>query len=114
MKPKNLLLYNKAKMIADKIYKKPSAYKSGFIIKKYKEMGGEFEETNEPKLLKRWFKEKWGDIGGKDYPVYRPSKRISKDTPLTIDEIDPKQALEQIELKQIIKGNYNLPKFKRK
>jgi len=28
-------LYNKVKLYADTIYKKPSAYKSGFIVKTY-------------------------------------------------------------------------------
>lgn len=104
-------LYDKARAIADKIYKKPSAYKSGFIVKKYKELGGKYTDDKEPKNLKRWFKEDWKDIGNKEYPVYRPTKRITKATPLTADEIDPKQAKKQIELKQKIKGEYNLPKF---
>lgn len=39
------ILYKKAKKIADDVYKKPSAYKSGFIVKKYKELGGTY--TNE-------------------------------------------------------------------
>ena len=43
--------------------------------------------------------------------MYRPTKRISKDTPLTADEIDPIQAIKQIALKQKIKGTKNLPKF---
>jgi hypothetical protein len=34
--PKNKILYEKVKMMADEIYKKPSAYKSGYIVKKYK------------------------------------------------------------------------------
>ena len=107
-------LYEKAKKIADETYKKPSAYKSGFIVKKYKELGGKYSNDNEPKELKRWFKEEWKDIGNKEYPVYRPTKRISKETPLTIDEIDPKQLKEQIKLKQKIKGEKNLPKFEGK
>jgi len=32
-------IYKKAKEIADEKYSKPSAYKSGVIVKKYKEMG---------------------------------------------------------------------------
>ena len=32
--PTDIDLYNKAKQIADEVYKKPSAYKSGFIVKK--------------------------------------------------------------------------------
>jgi hypothetical protein len=108
----NQELYDEVKREADTIYKKPSAYKSGWIVKTYKERGGEYKDDDKPKKLKRWYKEKWIDIGDKDYPVYRPSKRISKDTPLTAFEIDPIQAQEQIELKQIIKGKRNLPKFK--
>lgn len=104
-------LYEKVKKEADKIYSKPSAYKSGFIVKKYKELGGRYGDDNKPKKLERWFKEEWGDIGGKDYPVYRPFKRISKDTPLTAFEIDPIQMIQQIELKQKIKGEKNLHPF---
>jgi hypothetical protein len=107
-------LYNRIKREADKIYEKPSAYKSGWIVKTYKSRGGAYEDDNKPKNLGRWFKEDWGDIGGQDYPVYRPTKRVSKETPLTADEIDPKQAKEQIALKQDIKGEANLPAFKAK
>jgi hypothetical protein len=108
--PTDTSLYLKAKKIADKTYKKPSAYKSGFIQKKYKELGGEYDDDGD-KPLKRWFQEKWKDIGDKEYPVYRPTKRVSKRTPLTAAEIDPKQALKQIALKQKIKGDRNLPPF---
>lgn len=105
-------LYEKAKKIADEKYSKPSAYKSGFIIKTYKELGGKYSGKKPEKTgIARWFKEEWKDIGGKEYPVYRPTKRITKDTPLTADEIDPQQAKEQIKLKQEIKGESNLPKF---
>ena len=107
-------LYDKVKKEADIKYKKPSAYKSGWIVKTYKERGGKYADDNQPKNLERWFKEKWDDIGGKEYPVYRPHKRISKETPLTADEIDPKQAEEQIKLKQIIRGTENLPPFEAK
>jgi hypothetical protein len=110
----NQELYNKVKEYADNIYKKPSAYKSGFIVKKYKELGGTYKDDKQPKKLAQWFKEEWGDIGNKEYPTYRPFKRVNKSTPLTKDEIDPKQAKEQIELKQEIKGTANLPPFKKK
>ena len=33
-------LYKRVKMYADMVYDKPSAYKSGYIVKKYKELGG--------------------------------------------------------------------------
>jgi hypothetical protein len=107
----NPILYKKAKQIADSKYKKPSAYKSGFIVKTYKELGGTYTDDNKKKNLKRWFKEEWKDIGGLDYPVYRPTKKINKYTPLTPYEIDPYNLQQQIYLKQILRGQHNLPKF---
>ena len=38
--PINPNLYEQAKAIADKVNKKASDYKSGFIVQKYKELGG--------------------------------------------------------------------------
>ena len=108
-------LYKIAKDYADIIYKKPSAYKSGFIVNIYKSLGGRYGEDKAPKKLKRWFKEKWVSLGGEDdYPVYRPTKRISKETPLTVNEIDPTQIPSQVALKQVIKGDANLPPWKKK
>jgi hypothetical protein len=113
MIPLDPKLYEKAKRIADEIYEKPSAYKSGFIQKKYKELGGTYKETGKERPLKRWFDEEWTDIGNKSYPVYRPTKRINKNTPLTLDEISPENARRQILRKQKIRGTKNLPPFKR-
>ena len=110
----NQKLYNFVKEYADKIYEKPSAFKSGFIVKTYKSMGGKYIDDDKPKKLKNWMREKWLDIGNKEYPVFRPTRRINKDTPLTVDEIDEKNLKEQIKLKQIIKGDSNLPPFKMK
>jgi hypothetical protein len=114
MKPKIPELYELVKLYADSIYKKPSAYKSGFIIKTYKQLGGEFIDDDKPKPLKNWLKEEWRDIGNKEYPVYRPTKRINKETPLLASEIDKQNLKEQIKLKQKIKGKKNLPPFKAK
>ena len=107
-------LYERAKAKANEIYKKPSAYKSGFIVKTYKELGGRYGDDNEEKNLKRWFEEKWQDVGHQEYPVYRPTIRINKNTPLTISEIDKKDLAKKIKLKQKIKGEKNLPPFKNK
>jgi hypothetical protein len=104
-------LYDSVKKYADSIYQKPSAYKSGFIVKKYKELGGKYQDDNKAKNLKRWFEEKWLDVGGKDYPVYRPTKIVSKSTPLTVSEIAPSKLKKQIALKQKIRGTKNLPPF---
>lgn len=106
-------LHEKARQMADKIYEKPSAYKSGFIVKTYKNMGGRFKDTKEERKLASWFKEDWKDVGNKAYPVYRPTKRVNKDTPLTVAEIDKKNLKKQIALKQKIKGK-NLPPFVKK
>jgi hypothetical protein len=105
-------LYKKAKELADATYSKPSAYKSGFIVKKYKELGGTYSGQKGYKGIGRWFKEEWKDVGNKEYPVFRPTKRVTKDTPLTPDEIDPANLKKQIALKQVIKGDANLPAFK--
>jgi len=110
----NPKLYEKAKRIADAKYKTHSAYKSGFIVKTYKDLGGKYIDDHKPRTLKRWFREKWGDIGHKSYPVYRPFVRISRDTPLTASEIDPVYAQKQIRLKQKIRSKHNLPAFKAK
>ena len=107
-------LYKLAWQKADEIYKKPSACKSGYIVKTYKELGGRYIDDDKPKNLNRWFKEKWKDVGHKGYPVYRPTVRINKQTPLTINEIDKNNLHKQISLKQIIQGSHNLPPFLKK
>ena len=110
----NKKLYEKVKLQADKIYKKSSSYKSAYIIKSYKSLGGTYRDDNQPKNLSRWFKEKWKDVGNQQYPVYRPTKRINKLTPLTVNEIDKANLKKQIKIKQIIKGKKNLKPFIKK
>jgi hypothetical protein len=107
-------LYDRVKAYADTIYSKPSAYKSGFIVKLYKQNGGKYAEDSKPKKLDQWFKERWTDVGDKDYPVLRPTVRVNKTTPLTVQEIDPKNLKKQIAEKQKIKGTKNLSPFKPK
>jgi hypothetical protein len=105
-------LYEYVKALADHIYLKPSGYKSGYIVKTYKKLGGRYGEDKKPKHLKNWFSEAWADIANQQYPVYRPTKRINKITPLLASEIDKRNLQDQIKLKQLIKGDYNLPPFK--
>lgn len=112
--PKDKILYDKIKKQADIVYEKNSAYKSMYIQKLYKSMNGQYIDDNRPKKLKQWMDEKWSDIGNKEYPVYRPTKRINKSTPLTVNEIDKVNLKKQINLKQKIKGNKNLPPFMKK
>jgi hypothetical protein len=111
MKPNNIGLYNRVRKMADNVYSKPSAYKSGFIVRKYKELGGTFARDGKPKTLKRWFREKWTDVGHRSYPVYRPTVRVTRKTPLLASEIDSRDLKRKIRLKQSIRGTRNLPPF---
>ena len=104
-------LYDLVKKHADDVYKKPSAYKSGYIVKTYKSLGGRYLDDNEPRNLQRWYQEKWQDIGGREYPVYRPTVRVNQMTPLLVSEISPSVLKKQIKQKQIIKGTKNLEPF---
>ena len=113
-KPDNPVLYAQVKKLADQTYAKPSAYKSGFIVKTYKQHGGTYSDDHKPKNLERWYQEGWADVGHKDYPVYRPTVRVNKKTPLLVSEISPSNLKQQIILKQKIKGSRNLPKFEPK
>jgi len=114
-RPANPILYERAKKIVYAQYTKPSAYRSGALVKKYKELGGTYIDDKKEKPLKRWFKEQWEDVNPQktkdSYPVYRPTKRISEKTPKTKAEIPKKKLIEQSKLKQKIKGTKNLPKF---
>ena len=110
--PINKDLYEAVKEYADIVYSKPSAYKSGFIVKMYKKLGGTYKDDHKEHNLERWMKEKWQDVGNKSYPVYRPTIRVNKNTPLTVHEVDKANLKKQIKLKQIIKGTKNLPPFK--
>lgn len=109
--PVNKSLYERVKKEADEKYDKPSAYKSAWIVKTYKDRGGTYSGRRSNSGIGRWMQEKWRDVGHQDYPVFRPTHRVSPETPLTVSEIDPKNLREQIALKQEIKGTANLPPF---
>lgn len=51
-------IYRKAKKIADKKYETHSAYKSMYISKLYKDLGGRYKGKNK-KNLKEWRNERW-------------------------------------------------------
>lgn len=64
---KNILnpnLYKKAKEIADITYKRNGAYKSMFIVKKYKELGGKYKEDKKNNTG-LWLEQKW--VSFEDY-----------------------------------------------
>jgi len=50
--PKNKTLYEKVKRKADKKFDKPSAYKSAWIVKQYKEEGGTYKGKKSKDLAK--------------------------------------------------------------
>lgn len=119
--PLNKDLYQKARAKADEVYgEKTSAFKSGYIQQQYKKMGGKYKKqsasSRKKNPLAEWFNAQWKNINPdkKGYPLFRPTRRVSKRTPLTVDEIDPKNLKQQMELKQKIKGTQNLPPFKKK
>lgn len=57
----NPILYKKAKIIADKTYKRHSAYKSMFLVKTYKELGGKYS-TDKTNDTGKWLKQKWVSV----------------------------------------------------
>jgi hypothetical protein len=122
-KPKNAKLYSKVKKEADdKFLAKTSIYKSAWITRRYKKLGGEYTSaTNKESGLTRWFKEKWVDInrpkknGGYHpcgrpspndlYPLCRPTVRVSSKTPKLLSEIPLKIIKRNQKEKKKIKQN---------
>lgn len=94
-------IHDKAKKLADKTYTRHSAYKSMYIVKKYKDMGGRFHTKKNKDGVKRWNNEKWIQVipyitknkliacglNNKEKKVCRPFYRVNEKTPITIDEI---------------------------
>lgn len=114
-------LYQKVRDEVWAMYDRPSAYRSGQLVKRYKEAFKRIYGDREPytrggdRELGRWFKEKWEDVNPfkmpGSYPVYRPTVRVSKETPLTISEVDPSDLVMKSIMKQRIRGTSNLPRF---
>jgi len=127
--PSDPNLYEEARSFIMSRYKKNSAYASGATVKQYKQQFAKkygadtppYLADNRQKNLKRWFEEKWininpilGVYSDKAYPVFRPTKRISNNTPTIYQDIPKKRLKEQYELKQKYKGQKNLPDFNEK
>ena len=103
--PTDTKLYNKIKKEVYKQHPKHSAYRSVILVKTYKnKFSKKYGNKKSPYLgnktrkkgLTRWFDEKWvnqrGEVGYKyKNDVYRPSKRITKKTPVTHKELTKKQ-----------------------
>jgi hypothetical protein len=122
-KPTNQTLYNKIKARVVKRIPKHSAYRSGIIVKEYKEAGGKYSGDKSKGKLGRWFKEDWkNQDGGKGYKkkgdIYRPTKRVNKDTPTTHKELTSKEKKEAMKekketgkVKKFDKGKKNKKKY---
>lgn len=112
--PKDKDLYEKIKKEIYLKYPKHSAYRSGLIVKNYKDayhkkyalalakgkkddayIGNKNKDASRASGgLIRWFAEDWrnqrGEIGYKKKgDIYRPTKRINKNTPTTFNELTP-------------------------
>ena len=108
--PKNVenkALYKEAYKIAENTYDRPSAYRSMYMVKKYREMGGRYKDddgTKKDDLKKRtkeWRDENWVQIkpfikenkkvkcgAGDNAKACRPLNRTKKgDDNITMDEI---------------------------
>ena len=97
MKVRDVNLYERVKKFFAHV--KPSAYKSGLMVKKYKNMGGTFIGPKPKRTgLARWFAENWKSNQGKyrytsKSSVYRPTKRITSKTPTTFSELSKRELL---------------------
>lgn len=102
--PTNVLdpqLYRTAKAKANEIYgSKTSAYKNMYMVKVYKELGGRYSGAK-TKGLTNWDREKWIRVedyvkSGKKLPcgeggrvktkACRPTVKVNKSTPITLNE----------------------------
>lgn len=117
-------IYEKAQEIADKTYKKNSAYKSMFTISKYQELGGRINPKAKKKSgTEKWNKEIWknltplatGNIKNiKDLPacgmkgkkqgklpsICRPTKKIDSKTPTLAQQYSKAQIKKALEIKK--------------
>lgn len=123
-------LYDKVKRRADRKFEaKTSVYKSSWIVKEYKRLGGRYRgKRSKSSGLKRWYREKWIDLNrpiknseGKivgykscgrissksyeKYPLCRPSKRVNKMTPRTYKSISKKSIKKAKKQKSIVKSS---------
>ena len=94
-------LYKKAKQKAnDKYGDKTSAYKSMFIVKTYKQLGGTYKGDKKIAGTTRWNQEQWVNVNEylkgktikcgetqKNKHACRPTKKIDSKTPITIQEV---------------------------
>ena len=114
--PINKELYAKAKAAINQKYgTKTSAYRSMALVKKYKSMGGKYRDDGGSRKTTRWLNEKWVNLNAKKegggyeecgkrgssgkYPLCRPSKTVSSETPKKYQDI-PKSRIDIVNLKK--------------
>jgi hypothetical protein len=123
-------LYHMIKQMANKVFKSPSGiYRSMWISRMYRKAGGRYADVKTNSKIKKWLLERWIDTnqpiyknnkiigykkcGSKNtqnnlYPLCRPTRRIDKETPLTLQNID-KVTLNKInKQKQLVKNTKNI------
>ena len=105
--PKDKRLYESVKARVYSDIPNHSAYRSGILVQKYKDAyrrkhgaGSSAyrgkRKSRRAKGLRRWFAEKWlnqrNEVGYKyKSDVYRPTRRITKNTPITHGELTRKE-----------------------
>ena len=95
--PLDMKLYNEIKDRVWKMYDKPSAYRSGMLVKLYRESGGKYSgDKDKDDGLPLWFASKWknqrGEVGYKfKSDVYRPTVKVNSKTPITFHELTTKE-----------------------
>lgn len=102
----NKKLYQKVIEDAKKRFKVwPSAYASGWVVRRYKELGGTYTESTksvDKKGLSRWYRQEWINVCelpkivpcgrhkasiDATYPYCRPRKRVTEETPKTAGQM---------------------------
>ena len=106
--PDNVLDKELYKRVKREIYAKHpanSAYRSSLIVKTFKDRGGRYKGAKPKDGLTRWHKEDWRTEKGKETykeggTIFRPTKRVSKDTPTTMGELTKSQKEKAIKEKK--------------
>jgi hypothetical protein len=131
--PTNQKLYDLVKSLAnDKFDTRSGVYRSSWIVNEYKRLGGRFKGSKPRNSgLKRWYKEKWVDLnrpirdskgrvvgyepcgrssvnGRQQYPLCRPSSRVSPKTPQTHQELSKDSIRKAKKQKSKVKGSKNI------
>lgn len=102
--PTDPALYERVKRRVYRLYPRHSAYRSGRLVLEYKKAFSAKHRSGPPYSgrrgtrsgLNRWFAEEWrNQRGGVGYAhasdVYRPTRRVTRRTPLTFGELTPSE-----------------------